>query len=95
MQQDAAATEIVKQHYSVRQAEKYIKRLLDQPATPLADLKQPAKDPNLTKLAASLGDHLQADVKLRTKKQGSGELVIGYHNLNQLDQILDRLGWHE
>jgi ParB family chromosome partitioning protein len=88
-QQTAAAARVVAQGLSVRETE----RLVHQFAHPGRRAKRgaPAADADLARLQEDLADALGAKVAIVPKADGSGKLVIGYSNLDQLDGILVKL----
>lgn len=58
---------------------------------PLAEDDPAEKDEDILALERALSENIGLDVHIRDRGQ-NGELVIRYHNLNQLDDILRRLG---
>lgn len=97
------AREIVKKGLNVRQAETFSKgaQPLQNPAdrTPRAPRQagyRPAgyngeKDPDILALEETLSDNLGLKVSIFDRGQ-SGEIVLAYDSLSQLDNILKRLG---
>jgi ParB family chromosome partitioning protein len=87
-QQTSAAARVVAQKLSVRETERLV-HALGNPAKG----KTPARraDPDLLRLQETLSEVLGAKVAIEAKKGGSGRIVIGYSNLDQLDGILARL----
>jgi len=85
--QEAAARRIVAQGLSVRQAEALVKRMQngERPAR-----QQP--DPDTRRLERSLSEHLGAPTTISTGRRGTGRIVIRYGNLDELDNVLERLG---
>jgi ParB family chromosome partitioning protein len=80
---------VVKRGLSVRQTEALVKLKL-KGGSP----KKPAEtqsDPDIRRLESSIGEKLGAAVKIRTGKQGSGQLIISFHNSDELDGILQHL----
>jgi ParB family chromosome partitioning protein len=85
-----AARDIVAKGFSVREAEKLVRRALE--ATPPAEpaAKRPA-DPDVTRLEGDLSERLGARVQLRHNGRGRGSLVIHYGSLDELDGILEHI----
>jgi len=87
--QAQAASKIVAQGMSVRQAEKFVKEL----RTPKKAGPQPPKaiDPNVQQLEQSLSERLGASVSIRHGRGGKGSLSINYNSLDELDGILEHI----
>jgi ParB family chromosome partitioning protein len=96
------ARQIVKKGLNVRQAEGFSKGAgtrvkEDKPARPRApSVYRPqqidnAKDPDILALEETLSDNLGLRVSIYDRGQ-SGEIVLAYDSLSQLDEILKRLG---
>ena len=87
--QAQAASKIVAQGMSVRQAEKFVKEL----RTPQKAGPQPPKaiDPNVQQLEQSLSERLGASVSIRHGRGGKGSLSINYNSLDELDGILEHI----
>ena len=83
-----AAHKVVKRGLSVRATEKLVQDLLKGGSG-----KQPQRkpDPNIQRLERDLADHLGATVNIRHQPSGKGQLQIGYHSLDELEGILERL----
>jgi len=83
------AERIASHALSVRAAEDLVRRALapePRPATP-----RPAADRDLARLEEELSDALATPVALRARAGGSGQVVIRYDSLDQLEGILQRL----
>jgi len=48
-------------------------------------------DPDIRRLETSISEKLGAAVKIKSGKQGSGQLIISFHNSDELDGILQHL----
>ncbi len=72
---------------SVRETEAWVTRLLE----PTEKAPKPQPDRDVMDLTERLSDRLGAKVSLQTRKGGSGKLVIEYTDLEQLDQIINKL----
>jgi ParB family chromosome partitioning protein len=89
-QQTAAAARVVAQGLSVRETERLVHQFAH-PGRRNAKRSAPAADADLARLQEELADALGAKVAIVPKANGSGKLVIGYSNLDQLDGILAKL----
>ena len=87
--QDSAAREIYAKQLSVRQAEKlvraYDKKSADKGASSKVDV-------NVSRLQQALSEILGATVSLQGQGE-KGKLVISYSSLEQLDGVLEKLGY--
>jgi ParB family chromosome partitioning protein len=93
-QQTAAATRIVNETLSVREAERLVQSLLRATAGNGAKRRNGAArrdDPDVTRLQEELAERIGAPVRIETRRKG-GRVVIEYASLDQLDGILERLG---
>ena len=93
IQQDQAAKKVARDGLSVRETENLVHRLLsgDKGAA------KPAQnsDPDIQALQRRLMDHLGASIQIRQKNNGSGEVVIKYSSLEELDGVLGRFNLQE
>ena len=80
---------VVKRGLSVRETEALVKLKLKGGSPKKSAVNQP--DPDIRRLETSIGEKLGAAVKIRTGKQGSGQLIISFHNSDELDGILQHL----
>ena len=53
--------------------------------------KSPTQDPNIATLERELAEKLAANVSIRHGRGGKGQLVIGYHSVDELEGILERI----
>ena len=83
-----AAHKVVKRGLSVRATEKLVQDLLKGNS---GKPQQTKPDPNIQRLERDLADHLGATVSIRHQSSGKGQLRIGYHSLDELEGILERL----
>ncbi len=89
-QQMALAREIANEGWSVREVERRVGELLKK-ASPSAR-KVVRKDRDVARLEEELSDKLGTAVQIKTgARKGSGQLVIAYRTLEQLDALLGRL----
>lgn len=84
-----AAQQIVAQQLSVRSAEKLAQRLAHPPAPTTHKTSQ---NPDERHLSTRLTEQFGAEVTLKSHTNGGGKIVIAYHSLNQLDELLARWG---
>ncbi len=81
---------VINRGLSVRETEALVKQTL------AAGNKKPAEktedeDPDIRRLQNDISEKLGAAVKIKTAKNGSGQLIISFHNSDELDGILDHL----
>ena len=85
--QITVANEVVGKGLSVREAERLVQR------QQRPDSKSKAKpDRDILRLQEELAEKLGAVVTLKTQNKGRGKLIISYDSLEQLDDIIGRLG---
>ncbi len=89
MAQSDAAKQVVARGLSVRETEKLVRRLLDEPKAKAAEKSTPREDPNVKRLQDDLSDKLGARVDLQQAASGKGKLVITYNSLDELEGILE------
>ncbi len=87
MDQVRAAQAIVKGKMSVRQAELWVKKFLENADTPKKAVS--ATNPDILRLEDSLANTLGAKIKIQDAG-GKGKLLIHYHSLDELDGIIAR-----
>lgn len=83
-----AANHVADHGLNVRETEKWVTRLLTEPA-PTKPQVEPDRD--VLDLMERLSDRLGAKVKIQNRRNGSGKLVIEYSDLSELDQIINKL----
>lgn len=89
-QQVALAREIASEGWSVREVERRVGELLKK-ASPVLR-KAARKDRDVARLEEELSNKLGTTVQIKTgARKGSGQLVIAYRTLEQLDVLLGRL----
>lgn len=81
------AQQIIKQKWSVRETERQVKKRLN-PA-PVSTAKP---DADVRRLEQTLADALSTPVTIKHKSSGKGVLSIQYSSLDNLDQVMRRLG---
>ncbi len=80
------ANVIVQKQLSVRETEKIVNRI----NRPLAKIVK-KMDRDLLRLEEEISQRLGTQVTIKAKKNGQGSIVIQYSNLDQLDDILNKL----
>ncbi len=86
--QDAAAKEVAAKGLSVRQTEALVRRWQQSRGARKPAVVKPNAD--IQRLQQQLSERLAAKVSIKDRG-GSGQVVIQYHNLDQLDGILERI----
>jgi ParB family chromosome partitioning protein len=86
--QDTAAKEVAAKGLSVRQTEALVRRWQQRHSAHKPSVDKPNAD--IKRLQQQLSDRLAAKVSIKDRG-GKGQVVIQYHNLEQLDGILDRI----
>ncbi len=86
--QARAAREVVAKELSVRQTEQLVRRLKN-PPQPRAE----SLDPDVRRLQDQLSEKLCARVKLQHNARGKGKMVIAYNSADELQGILDQMGF--
>lgn len=81
---------VVNRGLSVRETEALVKKTLNN-ATKKSAAKAEEADPDVKRLETSISEKLGAAVKIRAGKKGSGQLIINFHNSDELDGILEHL----
>ncbi len=84
--QSEIANVVAQKQLSVRETEKLVYRIEHLPAK-----KHPKRNRDLIRLQEEVSAKLGAQVTIKPGKKNSGNVVIHYSNLDQLDEILARL----
>ena len=89
----ALALKAVAQGWTVRELEAAARDAQNPAAKTLSKSpnKSPAQDPNIATLERELAEKLAAKVNIRHGRGGKGQLVIGYHSVDELEGILERI----
>jgi len=82
------AEQVAGKKLSVREAEQLVNRLSTVPQKSSA---KPKPDKDVLRLQESLAERLGASVQIQASKSGSGTVKIHYANLDQLDDIINKL----
>jgi len=86
--QARAAREVVSKELSVRQTEQLVRRLKNPPQP-----RPESLDPDVRRLQDQLSEKLCARVKLQHNARGKGKMVIAYNSADELQGILDQMGF--
>jgi len=81
---------VVKRGLSVRETEALVKQVLKGGSGKKAVIQK--SDPDIRRLETRISEKLGAAVKIKSGKQGSGQLVVSFHNSDELEGILEHLG---
>ena len=87
-EQAELARVVVNRALSVRETEALIKKTL---APPPNKTEKPEPDPDILRLEQKISENLCAEVRIKSGKKGAGQLVINFHNNDELDGILQHL----
>jgi len=83
------AKEVYDKNLSVRQTEELVRNILTKKHTDIAS-RNLVVDPNILKLQEQLGIALSTRVEIKHKPNGAGNVTIKYHNLDELDGLMDK-----
>ncbi len=86
--QTAAARYIATKGLSVRETEKYIKKLK---GTKIVKKQSTKRSPDIISLEYELADQLGAPVSVQYNNRGKGQLIISYNSLDELDGVLEHI----
>ena len=81
---DFVALKIVEKKLSVRQTENFVKLFKKN-----KKITVPKQDSNLKELERSIETKIGLSVKIKNSKRNKGTITFGYHDLNQLNKIID------
>ena len=84
----ALAQRIVKEGWSVREAERAVKRLSQQRPNLPRTATGASEDPDVKRLETRLGERLGASVRVEHRDSG-GRVIIRYHSVEELEGIID------
>lgn len=90
-QQLPAAQHIVEKKWSVRETERYIKKIQQSPATPAPTPSIQSIDSEVSVWQKTLSAQLGAPVKIQSNAQGAGKMVIAYRSTDDLKKLFQRL----
>ena len=78
------ANKIIEKKLSVRQAENFVKIFRKKPNNTKLN-----KDPNIKNLEQSISEKTGLNVSIKNTKRNKGSIVFSYHDLDQLNKIID------
>ena len=78
------ANKIIEKKLSVRQAENFVKIFKKKPS-----IKKNLKDPNIKNLEVSLSQKIGLNVEIKNDKRNKGSITFSYHDMDQLNKIID------
>ena len=78
------ANKIIEKKLSVRQAENFVKIFKKKPS-----VKKNLKDPNIKNLEVSLSQKIGLNVEIKIDKRNKGSITFFYHDMDQLNKIID------
>jgi ParB family chromosome partitioning protein len=91
--QRSVASEVVAKALSVRQTEALVRRALEEINHP-KEKKEP-HSPDLHKLEEGISEKVGVPVMIQHSAKGKGKLVLKYNSLDELDGILNHLGYEQ
>ncbi|MDG1663506.1 MAG: ParB/RepB/Spo0J family partition protein [Pseudomonadales bacterium] len=89
--QQKLAREVVNQSLTVRQTEALVKKQLNPKKLPAANAVPAGRDANIDRLQNDLSEKLGVPVLVKHASSGQGQLILKYHNLDELDGILEHI----
>ncbi len=78
------ANKILEKKLSVRQAENFVKIFKKKPST-----KRFSMDPNIRNLEQQISDKTGLNVNIRNSKRNKGTISFSYHDIDQLNKIIE------
>ncbi len=78
------ANKIIEKKLSVRQAENFVKIFKRKPS-----FLKISKDPNIKNLEQSISDKTGLNVYIKNNKKNKGSITFDYHDIDQLNKIID------
>jgi ParB family chromosome partitioning protein len=88
--QVSAARHVVAKQLSVRETERYIRKLKNDQANASKPVKA-ERSPDVVRLENNLSDKLGAPVRIQYNSKGQGKITVSYNNLDELDGILEHI----
>jgi len=89
--QIALANQVIAKRLSVRETEKLVARALEEQNAPAASARQKEKSGDIARLEEELSDRLATPVVFKMGKEGRGQMIIDFADLDILDSVLARL----
>jgi ParB family chromosome partitioning protein len=87
------SSRIIKRRLSVRELERIVQNFKNKQQVGLA--KTSEKDPDLVALETKLSRHFSTRVLIRNKTNTSGRLELAFHSREELDRLLEAMGYSE
>jgi len=87
LEQSRVAKDVARKGLSVRETEALIRKI----SAPAKKSKVIRKDPDIIKLEERLTEYLGAQVQIKQKAKGKGNLEIAYSSLDVLEGILSKI----
>ena len=78
------ANKIIEKKLSVRQAENFVKIFKKKFSS-----NRTSKDPNIKNLEASISEKTGLNVIIKNNKRNKGTITFSYHDIDQLNKIID------
>ena len=78
------ANKIIEKKLSVRQSENFVKIFKKKPSN-----FSISKDPNIKNLESSISDKIGLNVLIKNNKKNKGTITFSYHDIDQLNKIID------
>ena len=78
------ANKIIEKKLSVRQAENFVKIFKKRKKT-----NNLSKDPNISQLEQSISEKIGLSVSIKNSKKNKGTITFSYHEIDQLNKIID------
>ncbi len=78
------ASKIIEKKLSVRQAENFVKIFKKKPNN-----NRLKKDPNIKNLEETISDKTGLNVQIKNNKRNKGSITFSYHDIDQLNKIID------
>ena len=78
------ANKIIEKKLSVRQSENFVKIFKKKPSS-----LNTAKDPNIKNLESSISDKIGLNVLIKNNRKNKGTITFSYHDIVQLNKIID------
>ncbi len=78
------ANKIIEKKLSVRQAENFVKIFKNKPK-----IQNLNKDPNIKNLELSISDKTGLNISIKNNKKNKGTITLSFHDLDQLNRIID------
>lgn len=89
--QSQLARVVIDKALSVRETERLVRQTLEQMENPQKEIPKSTIDPDVRNLQESIGSILGAKVLIKQGKKGSGQMVIHYSSLDELDGIIKHI----